>query len=415
MNEIMEKLQGIAKALEELNTELPVTATPQGVVGKDGAAAQAEFDAGAARLKQLELRAKFKALPTAQVLEMLEIQAGAEAGRQADGELLNKIAQADPGIRKLLDTTGGAALIRQDLEPMLYALFVKRFPLWDRIRKEPANGLVHAYNQITSFGAAQFIGETGNVTDDSSTYVQRTSNVAVIATRRGVSLKQQFAVAQGGAPYNSLATELSGGVTAISRQIQKTVFQGNATTAAKTAADEEGAYDVNSFTGLRFLLGTPNAAASPVVVEKGGSSYIAAFNTAIATVLDNGGLPSAIVMRPGRYADWVNELLATIRQNPGAAGAQGLDFGTVLTAAGPLPIVSVPGDGIGTYTLVTPNREDIYVLDEDTVSAPWLGSDSITTLEIPVGVNGQLTRLYVMFAMFGLAVKAPLFNAKVRI
>ncbi|MBA3875584.1 MAG: hypothetical protein C0498_01385 [Anaerolinea sp.] len=414
MSAIMEKLQDIAKALESLNTE-KVTATPQGVVGKDGAAAQAEIDAGAVRMKQLELRSKFKALPTNQIMEMLQVQAGAEAGKQADSGLLNMVAASDPGIRKLLDTTGGAALIRQDLEPLLYALFVKRFPFWDRIQKEPANGLVHAYNQITSYGDAAFITETGTVTDDTSAYVQKTSNIGVIATRRGVSLKQQFAVSQGGAPYNSLAQELNGGVIAISSKLQRTIFQGNATTAAKTAADEEGAYDANSFTGLRFLLGTPNAAANPVVVEKGGSSYIAAFNTAIAGVLDNGGLPTAIAMRPGRYSDWVNELLATIRQNPGAAGAQGLDFGSVLTAAGPLPIVTVPGNGIGTYTLVSPSREDIYVLDEDTLSAPWLGSDSITTLEIPVGVNGALTRLYVMFAMFGLAVKAPLFNAKVRI
>lgn len=414
MSLIREKLQDIQKALESLNAELPVTATPKGIVGKDGAAAQAEFDAGSARMKQLDLRNKFKAMPVAELREMLEIQAATQPSKEADAGLLNQLASANPNVAKLLDTTGGSALIRQDLEPMLYGLFVKRFPLWDRIRKEPSNGLVHAYNQITSYGDALFQTETGTVTDDVTSYARKTSNIAVLATRRGITLKEQFAVSQGGAPYNGLATELSNGVTAIAHRLQKTILQGNADTAAKTAADEEGLYNANAFTGLRFLLGTPNAANTPVVLDKGSNSYIAAFNSVTASILNNGGIPSAIVGSPGQYALWVNELLATIRQGAGSTGAQGLNFSDVLTAAGPLPFLAVPGDGIGTYTL-SGTREDIYVLDEDTISVPWLGSDSITTLEIPVGVAGALTRLYIMFTMTGLAVKAPLFNAKVRV
>ena len=120
-------------------------------------------------------------------------------------------------------------------------------------------------------------------------------------------------------------------------------------------------------------------------------------------------------MSPTQYANWSNELLATIRQGAGSAGVQGLTPGSILTAAGELPIIVVPGGAIGTYTLVSAGREDIYILDEDTISVPYLGSDSITTLEIPVGVAGALTRLYIMFVMTGLAVKAPLFNAKVRV
>jgi len=57
----------------------------------------------------------------------------------------------------------------------------------------------------------------------------------------------------------------------------------------------------------------------------------------------------------------------------------------------------------------------MYVVDEDTWSMPYLGSDSITTLEIPVGVGGALTRLYIMFVMYGLAAKTPQFNVKIRV
>lgn len=412
--EVREKLSDLTKSLENLNTEVPVTVAPKGVVGKDGDAAQADFDATEARMKQMELRRKFSAMPKAEVMNYLDVQAGAEVGKQADAMLLNHLAASNPAIRKLLDTSGGAALIRQDLEPMLYALFVKRFPMWERIRKEPSNGLVHAYNQITAYGAALWQTETGTVTDDANTYNRVTSAIGVLATRRGVTLKEQFAVAQGGAPYNSLATELSGGVTAITKALQVAIFHGNATTSGQDDTTEYGLYNVNAFTGLRYLQGTYGSG-SPVMVNKGTSSYVASFNTAVATVMDNGGSPSMIAMTPGAYADWVNELLATIRQNPGAAGAQGLDFGTILTAAGPLPILTVPGGNIGQYTFnAAPTTEDIYILDEDVVSVPWLGSDSITTLEIPIGAAGALTRLYIMFMMAGFADKAPLFNAKVR-
>lgn len=409
-----EKLADIQKALEALNDAAPVDVTPKGVIGKDGAAAQAAVDENEVRLAQMELRRKFVAMPRTELLDMLSIQAERRTGKQADASVLNFLASRNDMVQKALDTTGGTALIRQDLEPMLYALFVKRFPMWERIRKEPANGVVHAYNQITSYGGAVYQTETGTVTDDTSVYARQTSNIAVLATRRGVTLKEQFAVAQGGAPYNPLGVELSNGVTAMVATIQNTIFQGNASDPTGTATTESGAYNQYAHDGLRKLLGTTGAG-SPVIVEKGNSSYVAALNLAAATVMNNGGSPSAIVMSPLRYAAWTSELLATVRQSPGGAGAQGLNFGSVMTAAGELPILTVPGPFIGTYAISGVNKEDIYILDEDTVSVPWLGSDSITTLEIPVGVNGSLNRLYIMFFLNGLAVKAPLFNAKVRV
>lgn len=47
----------------------------------------------------------------------------------------------DPTVQKALDTTGGAALIRQDLDPMIVVQFIRDFPAWQRIQKVPANGV----------------------------------------------------------------------------------------------------------------------------------------------------------------------------------------------------------------------------------------------------------------------------------
>lgn len=413
MSEIKEKLQDLEKGLESLG-QAPV------VVGKDTDTTAKSYDAAEGAALQRELRKRFKQMSSAEITEMLDIQASRENGKQASSEVLNTLAVANPQIAKLLDASGGAALIRQDLEPMLYALFVKRFPLFERMRKEPANGLVHAYNQQTSYGDAVFQTELGTVTDDVNVYARQTTNVAVLATRRGISLKSQFAIQQGGAAGNhGLATELSGGVTAIAHKLQKQVLQGNATTSASAgSATEIGAFDANGFDGLRKLLGTA-ASAGNVITNKGTSSYTAAINETVAGILNNGGNPSAIVLSPTDYAAYTNELLSLVRFPGGGDAQPGLGLGSVATPAGALPLLAIPGDGVGSYAITsggtTTNYRDMYVIDEDVWSMPFLGNDAITTLEIPVGVAGALTRLYIQFCMYGLANKAPQFNGKIRV
>jgi hypothetical protein len=406
MSDNREILGGVEKGLETLN---------ESVVTRDSGAGKT-FDAAEAYAIQKDLRKKFSKMSSTDLHEMLDIQAARETGKQASSDVLNQLAVANPNIAKLLDSSGGTALIRQDLEPILYSLFVKKFPFFERIRKEPANGLVHAFNQQTAYGDAVFQTETGTVTDDAATYQRQTTNVAVLATRRGITLKSQFALNQGGGPFNGLSTELASGVTAIAHKLQVALFQGNADTSASAgAATELGAYDANGFTGLRKHLGS--AAGTAQIANKGAGDYLATINTNVASILNAGGNPSAILCSPTDYAGLVNEVTNLVRYNaPSQAGqVMGLTLGTVVTAAGELPILPVPGDSIGSYSISTSSYRDMYVVDEDSWSMPYLGSDSITTLEIPVGVNGALSRLYIMYVMFGLANKAPQFNGKIRV
>lgn len=406
MSDHREILGGFEKGLETLN---------ESVVTRDSGTGKT-FDAAEAYAIQKDLRKKFSKMNTSDLHEMLDIQAARETGKQASSDVLNQLAVANPNIAKLLDASGGAALIRQDLEPILYSLFVKKFPFFERIRKEPANGLVHAFNQQTAYGTAVFQTETGTVTDDAATYVRQTTNVAVLATRRGITLKSQFALNQGGGPFNGLSTELASGVTAIAAKLQTSLFQGNATvTTGAGAATELGAYDANGFDGLRKQLGT--AAGTSQRVNKASATYLSTINSNVASILNAGGNPTAILASPTDYAGLVNEVTNLVRYNAPSQGQQvmGLTLGTVVTAAGELPILSVPGDSIGSYSISTDSYRDMYVVDEDSWSMPYLGSDSITTLEIPVGVNGALSRLYIMYVMFGLANKAPQFNGKIRV
>ena len=96
--------------------------------------------------------------------------------------------QQNEMLLRAVDSAGAGPLIRQDLDPIVHALFVKRFPGWERFRKTPANGLVHAFNQQTAYGDAQFISELGTVVDDQNTYNRATAPIAVLARRVGVGV-----------------------------------------------------------------------------------------------------------------------------------------------------------------------------------------------------------------------------------
>jgi hypothetical protein len=416
---IQESLESIETRLSALN-ETPNTAIMKGV-------ADQPTDAGPMRRlltqsENFELRSELSKKSMNELLAMFSIQARkSNAGIPFDfwansgGMPVQAALQQDMQLQKALDTGGAGALIRQDLEPLLYALFIKTFPAWDRFAKEPANGLVHAYNQVTAYGDAQFMTELGTVTDDTSTYVRKTTPVSVIATRRGISLRSQFAVQAGGMGYNPEQLELQGGLRAIAHKMQKTIFQGNATASGGTAADEYGAYDANGFDGLRGILNLDKV--KDVDPTKATPEDMREFiDRAAQEVMDLGGSVNLIYLRPNEKVTFDLQQDKNVRyMNSFVDVAPGVQTNAVNTVFGPLPLAVIPGDSIGHYTHSATDVADMYLLDESTISMPYLGTDGISVLEIPVGISGQLTKLYIMFGMWGLAVKALPFSNKVRV
>ena len=344
---------------------------------------------------------------------------GGYAAQERFGGLRNEV---NPELQKLLDTGGAAAVIRQDLEPVLYELYIRQFPAFDRFRKEPANGLTHTYQQIISFGAAQFMGELGTVVDDKSVYNRETTNVAILATRRGISLKSQYAVTAGGMSFNMEQLELQGGLRAMSLRMQQAIFGGNGDDSGGTAANELGLYDANGFTGLRHHLNTARAKnLDPATNPDTTGSYRKGVDDAVVEIVQAGGpLPSIAWTHPvdqNRFNEQQDAKTRIVVPNQVSIGV-GATAREVNTIAGPVPFALVPGDSIGEYTAATYSGNtvrDIYLLDESSISLPYLGTDGPTVLDIPVGISGQLTHMFIIFGMWGLAVKAPQFSNKVRV
>jgi hypothetical protein len=321
-------------------------------------------------------------------------------------------------LTKELDTAGGAALIRQDLDPILQVLFIRAFPAWERIPKVPANGAVHAWNQITDPGTSAFMAELGTVTDDKGTYVRKTTNIAVLATRRGVTFKEQLAVPAGGMNWDAARLEIQNGLTAMAAKLQKTIFQGQADDSGGTASNELGAYDANGFTGLRAHLNTVRAVNFSPYLTTNPDNFVKAFNDAIVQITDTVGVPPTVIYaRAGEASQFMNQQLAIQRTVDRTEFVPGVRVPAVATAVGELPIVPVPGPSIGTYTAATFSNKtvaDLYILNEPTVVVPYLGGPNPQVLEIPPGVSGQLTRLWILWFMGGLAVLNLPANNKLR-
>lgn len=317
-------------------------------------------------------------------------------------------------VKRSLDTAVGAALIRQDLEPLLYASFVRRFPLWDRLRKEPSNGLVHAYNRVEAAPDAEFISELGTVPSGNGTYTRATANVAIAAIKVGVSVKMQLAALNGGGGWNPETNEIAGGLVGLRRTLQRTIFSGNASVPAGTATTEEGAYDINSFDGLRGTI----PAANKRTHDSSTYSLAQDFNLTDSVLSTYGGMASILVMDSRDKTKWMNELEASERiilpQTsivPGLPTVTGVNLGN----SGEVPILGIPGNELGHYTSGGVDVRDAYFLDESTMSVIFLGSEMPTILDIPTGVDGTLSHVFILFQMAGLACKIPNYLSALRI
>jgi len=351
-----------------------------------------------------------------------QIGAGMGTGIPFGGQMAAMAGQ-NPTIARALDTTAGGALQRIDLEPFLTSMFVSVFPAWQRINKIPSNGVVHSWDQLTSYGDATdsaFIAELGTVVDKTGVYTRKNTNIAVYGQRRGVSFKQQLAIPAGGMQWDSARLEIQNGLTQMAHDLQKTIFQGQATNSGGTAANEYGLYDANAFDGLRSSLNLASDTGvnfSPYLTSS-PDNFVTAFNTGITTIADAVGVPPSVVYaRYGELAQLSNQQLSIQRTVDSMEFVPGVQVPAVMTAVGRMPVVGIPGDAIGTYTAATYSAKtvaDMYMINESELAIPYLGSPGPSVIEIPPGVSGQLTRLYIVWGMFGLQLTSAKHSLKLR-
>jgi hypothetical protein len=319
------------------------------------------------------------------------------------------------------DTT--SPIVATRLDPVVMEVFIKRFPMYDLIEKVPSNGLSHTFLQQTAFSSQatpHTIAETGTVNDDANVYLRKTTNIMLLAERRGISLKAQYAGANsGGASSDLMARELAGGLLTLARdaQIEFLTYQ-DADPTSTTATAPNGVYDANGINGLRYILQNfsppENNAAVDIRTSWTDQRVLTALRTVVNAVTDKGGLPDLIICSTrGSQALFADQLQLT-RYVMSPAVHQitpGLSVRAISTDAGEIPVVVVPGNFIGQWTPagLSSVYQDIFILQTDTLQIPYLGAPEPTVLRIPIGTDGSIRELCIPFGLWGLAALAPQF------
>ena len=421
--EIRDRLKTVRDQLDKLSQP------PEGGIDPNAADANHEGPVTLTQEAREELQAHFASWDKSDITKALALQA-MEGAKQGSGIPFDRystaidalIARSKSGgetrlVQKLLDSAGAGALIRQDLEPMIHALFVKVFPAYAALGQKPSNGLVHAYQQVTSPGDAEFIGETQVVPPSTSTFVQATTPIAIVGSERAISLKSQAAVDAGGMNFNLGQEELENAATAIIRKIQETTLKGNYQAPAGTDATLDGPFDALGFDGFRRTLEVNKFR------QQDGQPILDAIRRGVREAGDNGGFPTLAFLDYRVKQNLEDQQIAAWRINaPTVEVTPGLRVNAVNTPVGELGLVGVPGRFFGPtagYNDAHPSTPaqvvDVYCLDTSRVSYVYLGSPGITVIELPTAVSGALTRQFICFAMTGLEVAAPAFCAKVQI
>jgi hypothetical protein len=208
-------------------------------------------------------------------------------------------------------------------------------------------------------------------------------------------------------------------MTRLATDIQYYIMQGNASSSGGLSTNEGGVYNTNGIDGFREVLGAYGTFSGNNTIQADINSlnYMESMQFVAAKAAANGGNPSLAFMsmtgkesldteQQGnvRYTDDLSDLIPGVRVNK------------ITWANGQLEIVPVPGNTIGSYNRTSDNQlvEDTYIIDESTVTLRWLYSESFTVLEIPSGYDNTLSSKYIIFAMYGLELAAPLFCGKVR-
>jgi hypothetical protein len=344
------------------------------------------------------------------------------AGGMFDADSMGAISRA-------LDSTGGSGgpLIREDVEQLVRVGYLRKFPAAEAFNAVPANGIEHSYNVETSPGDASTLDELGDLgtVDSDTSYERDRTNVAILATRRAVSLKLQFASAQSGMNYNLSGPtnrNVMGGITAIANKDQSLVLQGNYTDNTGTLNNELGLYDALGFDGLRKKL----SGAGTSINKADDETYLHVINKAIAEIANAGGsVEDTLVLRSYGASLAIDAELQQFYRIENETPKGGVDSALsrvgIRNVAGALSkFTPVPsgsqGQGIGYYDVAGPvTMEDVYVCDPGGIEKPYLGSPTPTVLELPIGFNGRLSSVYVIFLMTGLAVFIPSFHRKIRI
>ncbi len=188
-------------------------------------------------------------------------------------------------------TTGGQSLRVESLDSSLKVITFtdKHINFWKDIPKSPAYSTVEEYNQLTSYGSQTggFVGEGELPYQTNSDYARKAALVKFVGTTRSVS--HPMTLVRTMVP-DVIAQENSNGIMWMLRQIENSLFWGNAVGRNSTEYVE--------WDGMDQLIGRSNAGNTYDLRGTTFSStpFTTIVNDLAQTVVDNFGFPTDIYL-----------------------------------------------------------------------------------------------------------------------
>ena len=248
--------------------------------------------------------------------------AGFGIGSQQDIEELSKALEA--GFQIGAGRTGGSALRVESLEASLKVLTYtsSHIRFWKKIPKTPAYSTVEEFNQLSDYGGQQnpFLqeGELPQATDTS--YVRRTQLVKFLGTTREVTHQASLVHPAHG---DLIALENQSGILYLLEQVERNLFQGDASLAFDGEAEQ--------WDGMDALV-DPTA----VLDLEGNSIQESDMEEAANEIIENFGFPTDMYLGTRALSDLVKTFYPRERiQLPAPSNGQvGNTIQTIATQAG---------------------------------------------------------------------------------
>src|SRR5256885_2617155 len=289
-----------------------------------------------------------------------------------------------------------------------HAIFIKRFPVWERLTKKQSNGLLHQATRVTSpdsgSAGSTLISETGTVSYTTGAYDKLTFPIGVFATGRGVTFKEIAAVSAGGSPpaYSPELTEMSNGMVKLAQDLQYFILQGNASNSSGAgAATEKGVYNANGIDGFRGVLGSQGSFSGngATQVDISSLNMTESLRFGATQAANNGGNPKLAFLSFNSKQSFDDEQMSNVRYQERLADLiPGTRVTAVTYADGEIMLIPFPGSTGGTYNRTSDNAlvEDIYIVDDEHIAIPWLYSESFTILQLPSAVDNVLSSRWII-------------------
>lgn len=264
-------------------------------------------------------------------------------------------------------------LIPVYVDPEIIDLTRRATPLVELIPRVTNYGKTADYNQITSIGTAQALGEDASITEQNDSYTRRSVSIKYLYSSGRVT-GQMFAASKqylsSGGYVDSLSLEVKNKTLALKRLEEAMILLGDSQSDWTEPVNSTTVTAANSFDGLYNLITNANSnnlggSASYKTDLAGAAISISSIRTGIRTCRTAGGEPNLVVTDYATY----DAIKGLIQDQLRYVSTSTIAWGITTVSFEGLPIIASRflSTTAGTGSGVPSNARSLFILDTNVI------------------------------------------------